>query len=229
MLSATEPRIGVSRSPGGASSRGIELQQPVRVRVPGRANSSCRSARSTTRPPYSTFTWSHRPATTPRSCVIMISAVPVLDDQLLEQRQDLRLDGDVQRGGRLVGDQQPGPAGQRHRDQRPLPHAAGELVRVLLEPPVRVRDADRVEQVPRPRAWPRDRFIPRCRSSTSVTWIPIGHHRVQRGQRVLEDHRQVPAAPVPHRRPGGSVEQVGALEDAPSPVTAVARAWAAAP
>ena len=66
-----------------------------------------------------------------------------------------------------------GSAGQRHRDQRPLPHAAGELVRVLLQPPRRIRDADRVEQVAGLRL-AAGRFMPRCRSSTSVTWIPMG-------------------------------------------------------
>ena len=71
-----------------------------------------------------------------------------LVDQVLEQGEDLRLDGHVQRRRRLVGDQQARLAGQRDGDQRPLPHAAGELVRELLEPPRRVRDADRVEQSP---------------------------------------------------------------------------------
>ena len=46
------------------------------------------------------------------------------------RREHLRLHHHVERGGRLVGDQQPRLAGQRHRDQHPLPLAAGELVRV---------------------------------------------------------------------------------------------------
>ena len=73
-----------------------------------------------------------------------------------------------------------GLAGQRHGDQRPLAHAAGQLVRVVLEPPVRVGDADPVEQVARPPAWPPLRYMPRCRSSTSVTCSADRHHRVQR-------------------------------------------------
>ena len=43
--------------------------------------------------------------------------------QTADQVEDLRLDGDVERRGRLVGDEQLGVAGQRHRDHRPLPHA----------------------------------------------------------------------------------------------------------
>ena len=42
-----------------------------------------------------------------------------------QQIENLRLDGHVERGGRLVGDQQLRLAGQRDRDRNPLPHAAG--------------------------------------------------------------------------------------------------------
>ena len=59
-----------------------------------------------------------------------------------EERQDLRLDGDVERGGRLVGDQHVGAVGERHRDHHPLALAAGELVRVGAEPRLGVADAD---------------------------------------------------------------------------------------
>ncbi len=57
---------------------------------------------------------------------------PELSLQLLEQTEDLRLGGDVESGGRLVGDQQLRLVCQRHRDHRPLPHPAGELVRVVV-------------------------------------------------------------------------------------------------
>ena len=53
-----------------------------------------------------------------------------LELQRLHQLQDLRLDGDVQRGGRLVGHQQRRTAHQRHRDHRTLAQAAGELERI---------------------------------------------------------------------------------------------------
>ena len=68
--------------------------------------------------------------------------MPLLALELAEQLEDLRLDGHVQRGRRLVGDQQLGLARQRHRDHHALPHAAGHLVRVLVQPPARVGDAD---------------------------------------------------------------------------------------
>ena len=53
--------------------------------------------------------------------------------QLGEQVQDLRLDGHVERGGGLVGDDQGRRAHQRHGDHHALAQAARELVGVLLE------------------------------------------------------------------------------------------------
>ena len=44
---------------------------------------------------------------------------------LREQRQDLRLHGDVERRGRLIRDQQIGLVGERHRDHDALALAAG--------------------------------------------------------------------------------------------------------
>ena len=57
----------------------------------------------------------------------------------LQQLEDLRLDGDVERGGRLVGDDEVGLRHQRHGDHQALALAAGELVRQLGEAPARDR------------------------------------------------------------------------------------------
>ena len=103
------------------------------------------------RPAYMTAMRSARPATTARSCVIQISAVPVSRAERLHLGEDLRLDGDVERGGRLVGDQQRGPVQQRDRDRDPLAHAAGELVRIGVQPLVGRGDADRDQRVARAR------------------------------------------------------------------------------
>src|SRR3712207_7792710 len=57
--------------------------------------------------------------------------------ELAQQVEDLRLDRHVEGGGRLVGDQDLGLAGDRHRDHHALAHAAGELVGELPQPPDR--------------------------------------------------------------------------------------------
>lgn len=111
-----------------------------------------------------------------------------------QQVQDLRLHRDVQRRRRLVGDQQVRVVDQRHRDHRPLAHAAGELVRVLVEAARGLRDADPAEHVDRP--------LPGLPLAGARVVHPVRlgdllpHRvvRVQRGERILEDHRHVPAA-----------------------------------
>ena len=63
-------------------------------------------------------------------------------DELAQEIEDLRLNRHVECGRRLVGDEELGLAGKGHRDHDPLAHAAGELVRVVAVPRLRVRDAD---------------------------------------------------------------------------------------
>ena len=53
----------------------------------------------------------------------------------VEQLEDLRLDRHVERRGGLVRDQQLGLPGERHGDHHALVLAAGELVRIGVEPP----------------------------------------------------------------------------------------------
>ena len=111
--------------------------------------------------------------------------------------QDLRLDGDVEGGGGLVGEQQLGIARQGDGDHHALAHAAGELVRVVLDAPGRLGDADRLQQL--------DGAFDGVRvRQAEVDLEPFGHepldaeHGVQAGDRVLEDHRDVVAADVAH-------------------------------
>src|SRR5580704_17368585 len=79
-------------------------------------------------------------------------AQPFRVPQVLQQAQDLRLDGHVERRGRLVAEQDRRVGGQRDRDHDPLPQPAGQLVRVAAVPPDRVGDADRAEQAEGPLA-----------------------------------------------------------------------------
>jgi hypothetical protein len=120
---------------------------------------------------------------------------PQLVAQALKQREDLRLDGHIQRGRRLVGDQQLWLVGERHRDHRALAHAARELVRVLVDAPPGVGDADQLEQLDRPCAsgGAGDRAVDAHRLDDLRADAELG---VQRGQWVLEDHRDLVAADV---------------------------------
>ena len=65
---------------------------------------------------------------------------PELAPQVVEQPQHLRLHHHVERGGRLVGDQQPRLAGEREPDQHALALAARQLVRVVARAPRRQPD-----------------------------------------------------------------------------------------
>src|SRR4051812_725744 len=116
-----------------------------------------------------------------------------LGDESGEQVEDLRLDRHVERGRRLVGDQELRLARERDRDHRPLPHAAGELVGVVLNAILRVRDPDLVEQLDRARV-PRLAVHREVRLERLADLPPDGDYRVQARHRVLEDDRDVLAA-----------------------------------
>src|SRR5262249_837880 len=80
----------------------------------------------------------------------------------------------------------------------PLPHAAGELVRVRLDPLGRLRNADAAEHV--------DGALLRLRLARlrMVDLVglrdlaPDGIERMQSREWILEDHRDVPAAQLAH-------------------------------
>ena len=110
-----------------------------------------------------------------------------------EQVEDLGLDGDVERGGRLVGDQDVGAVGQRHGDHHPLALAAGELVRVGAEALLGVADADLGQEV-------EDAGAGRGAGQALVQREALGDllldgvQRVEAGHRLLEDEADVVAA-----------------------------------
>ena len=91
--------------------------------------------------------------------------------QVLEELQDLRLDHDVERRRRLVADDDRRVAGKRHRDHRPLAHAARQLVRVRLRP--RPRDPDQLQELAGPLARPAAFDRPRRSIIGSAIWSPI--------------------------------------------------------
>ena len=141
-------------------------------------------------------------------------ARPVFSRACEHQLEDLRLDGDVERGGRLVGDEEVGLHRQRHRDHHALAHAARELVRVAAQPAARVGNADPLEHRHREivgrlarelGAMGVDRF-PQLRAD--------GEHRIERGHRLLEDHRDAVAADAAHLGQRQREQVPAAKEDA---------------
>ena len=128
----------------------------------------------------------------------------------LEHLEDLRLDGDVEGRGRLVGDDDVGVVGDGHGDHHPLAHAAGELVR---EPPgslLGVGDADEFEQLDGP---PGRLVLPDVAVDADRLGDLVAHGVDGRegGERVLEDHRDA-LAPQRGELPVAHAPQLLALE-----------------
>lgn len=66
--------------------------------------------------------------------------------KIVEQLDDLLLDGNVQSGRGLVADDQLGVAGKGHSDQDTLTLAAGKLVRIALERALGI-EADELQEL----------------------------------------------------------------------------------
>ena len=117
--------------------------------------------------------------------------------QFQQQVDDLRLEADVQRGGRFVGDEQGGPAGDGLGDGDALAQAAAELVRIFAGALARFGDADFVHGLdgPLPGRAAAELLV---QPQSLGDLFADGVDRVERGQRVLEDHRRVLAADGAH-------------------------------
>ena len=123
---------------------------------------------------------------------------------LQHQIQNLRLDRDVERRRRLVGDEERGVQHERHGDHHALAHAARELMRILRSS---ARGAS---------GMPTARSISTARSNAScfeiVLVLQVHLHqlhadredRVERRHRLLEDHADLAAADVADRLPSAA-------------------------
>ena len=130
--------------------------------------------------------------------------------QLGDQLQDLGLGRDVERGGRLVGDQQHGIEHQRHGDHDALALAARELVRVGGVDALRFRqlhpgqDGDDLGLA-----------LGGVELGVGLQHLvdlqAAGHDRIERRHRLLEDHRHARAAQFAQPRLAGG-QHVLALE-----------------
>src|ERR1700682_1020789 len=117
--------------------------------------------------------------------------------QILHQLENLRLNRHVERGRRLVGDNELWIAGEPDRDHYPLAHTAGELMRILLESAFRVGNPDEAEQFDH--ASFRLLVIhPQLNLQRLGDLQSDGQDRIERGHWFLEDHRDVAAANLAH-------------------------------
>ena len=124
----------------------------------------------------------------------------------------LRLHRHVERGRRLVGEQQGGLAGQRHRDHDALPHAAAHLERVGLEPARRGEGSARARAAPAPAAAACARDSGRCRRSVSTSCfstVKTGSSAVIGSWKTIETSRaaDVGARPLRQRQQVTAVQQ----------------------
>ena len=121
----------------------------------------------------------------------------VLALQVAQQVEVLRLDRQVEAGGRLVGNQQPRLARDADGADDALAHAARHFVRVLRHPGFRRRNAHCFQQF--------FRAAPGAGTGGSIMHpkrladlVADCEQRVQRGHRVLQNHRDPLAAHVAH-------------------------------
>jgi hypothetical protein len=133
-----------------------------------------------------------------------------LGHEAVEDVEDLHLHGDVERRGRLVGDEKVGIRHQHHGDHGPLSHPARDLVRVQGEHPRGVADLHGFQH--------RQRLLPRPRTARPHVGavglhdlVADGHHRIERVLGVLHHHADAPAAQLTELPPRGS-EEVDAVE-----------------
>ena len=120
---------------------------------------------------------------------------PRLFLQPMHQVKDLGLDGDIQPGRRLVGDQEPRPGGQHHRYQHALAHAAAELVRIGMQSQLGVWHLYLSKQLHR------TFFCVRAPTLVADRACDLGAHRhqwIERAARALEDHSDPRTSHLPH-------------------------------
>ena len=122
--------------------------------------------------------------------------------QLGEQLHDLRLGGHIQRGSRLVGNEQLRAAGERHGDHRPLAHAAADLVRVVVHAPLGLGHAHLAQHVDRAPARLGLAHV-LVEQDALRDLVTNGVHRAEGGHGLLEDHGDLFAPDVADLAPTG--------------------------
>ena len=172
---------------------------------------------STIWPAYITGDASAISATTPRSCVISMIAMPV---SRCSSRSRSRICAWIVTSSAVVGSSaisSAGLAGQRHRDHHALAHAARELVRILVDALARAPGCRPARSISIARARAVARVERRdADAATSPIWSPTVNTGFSDGHRLLEDHRDPVAAQLAHarRRRGSSRSRPSKLDRA---------------
>ena len=117
--------------------------------------------------------------------------------QVADQLQDLRLRGDVERGGRLVGDQELRVERQRHRDHGALALAARQLMRIGFRRHLGIGNPHVRQQRQHPCVDLGLRQVGVDRKHLADL-VADGAQRIERRHRLLEDHRDAGAAHLAH-------------------------------
>ena len=126
-------------------------------------------------------------------------ARPRLPDELDEKIEHVLLDDDVERGGRLVGDQQGRPQEHCRSDADALAHAPGELMRVAVERGRGIGDPHSGQHLDHPFA--AGRIVELFMKFQSLRHLAADlHRRVEAGHRLLEDHCDSDSADGAKRR-----------------------------
>ncbi|MNI33881.1 hypothetical protein D3C73_878490 [compost metagenome] len=113
--------------------------------------------------------------------------------QHADQLQDLRLNGDVQRGGRFIGNQQRRFTRQRHGNHHPLAHPARQLMRIATKDVFGLGNAHQIEHTQR-FTFGAAVIHPLVQTQRFGDLLPHRKHRVERGHRLLKNHRHIGAA-----------------------------------
>ena len=116
--------------------------------------------------------------------------------KVVEQVENLLLDGDIESGGGLVGDEQSRAVDNGHGDHDALAHASGELVRIAAGALLGVGDGNVAHAF--------DRLTPCFRFGDAVMsedgfgdLVADTHDRVEGGHGLLENHGDARAAKLP--------------------------------
>jgi len=131
--------------------------------------------------------------------------------QFLHQGQNLGLGGHIQRGGRLIGDQQCGLQKHRGSDHDALALPTRKAEGVAVQQLFGVGQADVAQCRDDALAFLAARQIGPMAVQNLLDLLANAHHRVERGHGLLKDHADAPSAQLSHARLAGH-QQILALE-----------------